>query len=138
MALGFRYNALARKIGMKKEIPAVGVAINIKKGTDKKSIANKTKKPQVFFAQIGAEAKLQSLKIIEMLRQTRIDICQALSKDKMGSQIAVAENLKVPYIIIMGQKEALENAVIVRNMANRSQTVVPIPKLADYLKHLRG
>ena len=51
---------------------------------------------------------------------------------------AVAENLKVPYIIIMGQKEALENAVIVRNMANRSQTVVPIPKLADYLKHLRG
>ena len=138
LALGFRYNALARKIGMKKEIPAVGVAINIKKGTDKKSIANKTKKPQVFFAQIGAEAKLQSLKIIEMLRQTRIDICQALSKDKMGSQIAVAENLKVPYIIIMGQKEALENAVIVRNMANRSQTVVPIPKLADYLKHLRG
>lgn len=137
LAFGFRYNAVARKIGMKKEIPALGVTIAVKKTTDKKLSAGKTKKPSVFFAQIGAEAKLQSLKIIEMLRQARIDICQSLSKDKISSQMAVAENLKVPYIIIMGQKEALESAVIVRNMFNRSQTVVPIPKLADYLKHLK-
>ncbi|MFA6273415.1 MAG: His/Gly/Thr/Pro-type tRNA ligase C-terminal domain-containing protein [Candidatus Paceibacterota bacterium] len=137
LAFGFRYNAVARKIGMKKEIPAIGVAIILKKGDGKKSKTSKIKKPRVFFAQIGAEAKLKSLKIIEMLRQARIDICQALSKDKIGSQIAVAENLKVPYIIIMGQKEALEDTVIVRNMSNRSQTAVPIPKLADYIKHLK-
>ena len=73
-----------------------------------------------------------------MLRQARVDICQTLSKDKMSSQIAVAENLKAPYLIIMGQKEALEEAVIVRNMLNRSQKIVPIPKLADYIKHLKG
>lgn len=137
LAFGFRYNTVARKIGMKKEIPAIGVAITLKKGDGKKSKTNKIKKPRVFFAQIGAEAKLKSLKIIEMLRQARIDICQMLSKDKISSQIAVAENLKVPYIIIMGQKEALEDAVIVRNMLNRSQTTVPVPKLADYLKHLK-
>ena len=139
LAFGFRYNAVARKIGMKKEIPAIGVAVAVKKTASKKLLAGKAKKPKpkVFFAQIGVEAKLKSLKIIEMLRQARVDICQALSKDKMSSQIAVAENLKVPYLVIMGQKETLENAVIVRNMANRSQTVVPIPKLADYLKHLR-
>jgi len=137
LAFGFRYNAVARKIGMKKEISAIGVAITLKKGDGKKSKTNKIKKPQIFFAQIGAEAKLQSLKIIEMLRRARIDIYQALSKDKMSSQIAVAENLKVPYIIIMGQKEALEDAVIVRNMFNRSQVVVPVPKLAEYIKHLK-
>ena len=95
------------------------------------------KKLQVFFAQIGAEAKLKSLKIIEMLRQAHIHIHQSLSKDKISSQIAIAENMKIPFIIIMGQKEALENAVIVRNMANRSQEVVPVPKLADYLKRLK-
>lgn len=138
LAFGFRYNAVARKIGMKKEIPAIGIAIAVKKITGKKLAARKIKKPKVFFAQIGMEAKLKSLKIIEMLRLARIDICQALSKDKISSQIAVAENLKVPYLIIMGQKEATEDAVIVRNMFDRSQTAVPIPKLADYLKHLRG
>lgn len=138
LAFGFRYNAVARKIGMKKEIPAIGITITVKKTASKKSSTGKVKKPKVFFAQIGTEAKLKSLKIIEMLRLARIEICQTLSKDKMSSQIAVAENLKVPYLIIMGQKEAMENAVIVRNMLNRSQAVVPIPKLADYLKHLKG
>ena len=97
----------------------------------------KTKKPQIFFAQIGAEAKLKSLKIIEMLRQAHFHLHQSLSKDKISSQVAIAENLKVSYIIIVGQKEALENSVIVRNMLNRSQTVVPIPKLADHLNHLK-
>ncbi len=138
LAFGFRYNAVARKIGMKKEIPAISVAVAVKKTSGHKSTATKAKKPKVFFAQIGTEAKLKSLKIIEMLRQARVDICQTLSKDKMSSQIAVAENLKAPYLIIMGQKEALEEAVIVRNMLNRSQKIVPIPKLADYIKHLKG
>ena len=72
-----------------------------------------------------------------MLRQARFHLHQSLSKDKMSSQIAIAENLKVPYIIIMGQKESLENNVIVRNMFNRSQTVVSIAKLTEHLKHLK-
>lgn len=136
LAFGFRYNIVARKIGMKREIPAIGVDIVIKKTSESRAAKTKIKKPKVFFAQIGTEAKLKSLKIIEMLRHARIEICQTLSKDKMSSQIAVAENLKVPYLIIMGQKEALEDVVIVRNMLNRSQAVIPIAKLADHVKHL--
>ncbi|MEK7081755.1 MAG: His/Gly/Thr/Pro-type tRNA ligase C-terminal domain-containing protein [Patescibacteria group bacterium] len=140
LAFGFRYNAVARKIGMKKEIPALGIRLAIKSFAKSRrglGSTSKTKKPTVFFAQIGAEAKLKSLKIIEMLRQASFHLHQSLSKDKISSQVAIAENLKVPYIIIVGQKEALENTVIVRNMANRSQTIVPIPKLADHLKHLK-
>jgi len=37
-------------------------------------------------------------------------------------------------VIIMGQKEANENAVIVRNMETRSQQTVSISELAEYLK----
>lgn len=138
LAFGFRYNGLARKIGLKKEIPAINLRLAAKKNLDKKLKTAKSKKPQVFFAQIGAEAKLKSLKIIELLRQARFHLHQSLSKDKISSQVAIAENLKVPYIIIMGQKEALENTVIVRNMLNRSQIIIPITKLADHLKHLKG
>ena len=139
LAFGFRYNGIARKIGLKKEIPAIGIRLANKSATRKRQIfgKTKTKTPQIFFAQIGAEAKFKSLKIIEMLRQAHFHLHQSLSKDKISSQVAIAENLKVSYIIIVGQKEALENSVIVRNMLNRSQTVVPIPKLADHLNHLK-
>ena len=43
----------------------------------------------------------------------------------------IKENLKAL------QKEALENTVIVRHMTNRSQDIVPLTKLPEYLKGLK-
>ena len=64
-------------------------------------------------------------------------IAQSISKDSLATQLAIAERLKVPYTIILGQREALENTVIVRNMNNRSQEVMPIKELGEYLKNLK-
>jgi histidyl-tRNA synthetase len=95
------------------------------------------KKPKIYFIQLGNEAKLKSLNIIDILRKAHIPIAQSLSKDSLGSQLGIAEKLGIPYTIIFGVKEALENSVIVRNMSNRSQETVKIPKLLDYLKELK-
>ncbi len=77
------------------------------------------------------------MNVIEILRKAKVPIVQALSKDSLGAQLAVAEKLSIPYTIIFGQKEALENSVIVRNMSNRSQQTVKIEKLAEYLRELK-
>lgn len=95
------------------------------------------KKPKIYFIQLGFEAKMKSLSIIEVLRKAKIPVAQSLSKDNLSSQLATAEKLKVPYTIIYGQKEALDGTVIVRKMKNRSQKSVPIEKLSDYIKHLK-
>ena len=95
------------------------------------------KKPKIYFIQLGSDAKLKSLNIIEILRKAHIPIAQSLSKDSLGPQLAVAEKLAIPYAIIFGQKEALENSVIVRNMENRSQETVKIPHLLEHLKELK-
>ena len=86
--------------------------------------------------QIGFEAKLKSLEVVEILRSAKIPTYQSLSKDKLSSQLQIAENLKIPFTIIMGQKEAVENSVIVRSMNTRSQETVPLPLLAKYLAKL--
>ena len=137
LAVGLRYN-IARKIGYKKDVPAVALKADflVKSDTTKKTLTN-LKKPKVYLIQLGFEAKLKSLEVVETLRRAHIPLCQALSRDKLGGQLSTAENMKIPYAIIMGQKEALENSVIVRNMMNRSQDMVPIPKIADYFKHIR-
>lgn len=141
LAAGGRYDYLAKAIGSKKEVPAVGVAI----GVDRLAASPNyqplnpriIKKPKVFFIQLGFDAKLKSFGVIEVLRKTKIPIAQSLSKDSLAAQLAMAEKLEVPYTIILGQKEAAESTVIVRNMVNRSQETVKIDRLAEYVKNIK-
>ena len=141
VASGGRYDYLARQIGGKKDVPAVGFSMGVDRIVEskwyKKLCPRILKKPKIYFIQLGAEAKLKSLNIIEILRKAHIPITQSLSKDSLGSQLSIAEKLGIPYAIIFGVKEALDNSVIVRNMSNRSQDTVKLPKLLEYLKELK-
>ena len=141
IAAGGRYDYLGKQIGSKKDIPAVGISIGVDRvvGSSwyKKLAPRIMKKPKIYFIQLGTEAKLKSLNIIEILRKAHIPIAQSLSKDSLGSQLAIAEKLALPYAIIFGVKEALENSVIVRDMSNRSQNTVKLPKLLEYLKEIK-
>jgi len=141
IAGGGRYDYLGRQLGSKKEVPAVGFSIGVDRIIEapwyKKLKPRIIKKPKIFFIQLGSEAKLKSLNIIDTLRKANIPISQTLSKDSLSSQLAVAEKLQVPYSLIFGQKEALENTVIVRNMSNRSQEIIKLNKLLEYLKKIK-
>lgn len=141
LAGGGRYDYLAHQIGAKKDVPAVGVSIGVDRivasSWYKKLNPRILKKPKIYFIQLGAEAKLKSLNVIEILRKAHIPIAQSLSKDSLGSQLAIAEKLAIPYALIFGVKEALDNSVIVRNMGNRSQDTVKLSKLLEYLKELK-
>ena len=123
LAVGYRYNNLAKRVDMKKDFPAVGVTMVFRKSSDKKK-CHSPKRPKVYFIQLGFDAKLKSLQVIESLRQAKIPLYQSLSKDKLTSQLATAEHMKIPIVIIMGQKEAIEDSVIVRDMNTRFQETV--------------
>lgn len=141
IASGGRYDLLARSLGSKKEVPAVGGGIGVDRvimSPSHKMIDPRIiKKPKIYFIQLGAEAKMKSLGIIEILRKARVPIAQSLSKDGLGQQLAQAERSGAPFAIIFGQKEAMENTVIVRNMETRSQEIVKLEFLPDFVKHLK-
>lgn len=141
IAGGGRYDYLARVLGAKKDVPSAGSSIGVERilisAGQKKLLPRIIKKPKVYFIQLGSEAKLKSLNIIEALRKAKIPITQSLSKDSLGAQLSAAEKLSVPYTIIFGQKEALEGTVLVRDMQTRSQDSVKIEKLPEYLKRIK-
>jgi len=141
LAGGGRYDYLARQLGSKKNIPAVGFSIGVDRIISspwyKKLYPRIIKKPKIYFIQLGSEAKLKSLNIIDILRKAHIPITQSLSKDSLGSQLAIAEKLNVPYVLIFGVKEALDNSVIVRDMSNRSQETIKLKNLLEYLKEIK-
>jgi histidyl-tRNA synthetase len=141
IAGGGRYDYLGKQLGSKKDIPAVGISIGVDRVIESpwytKLCPRIIKKPKIYFIQIGTEAKLKSLNVIEILRKGKIPISQSISKDNLSAQLAIAEKLNMPYAIIFGQKEALENSVIFRDMNNRSQDTVKLEKLLEYIKNLK-
>lgn len=137
VALGFRYNGLSKKAELGRDLPAIGITISLKRKSGHAKHLKNPKKPKLYFIQLGFEAKVKSLKVIEILRKAKIPLYQSLSRDKLSSQLLTAENMRIPVAIIMGQKEALENSVIVRNMTSRFQESVSLDNLADYLKKFR-
>lgn len=140
IAGGGRYDYLGKMLGSKKDVPAVGISFGVDRVVEapwyNKLHPRIQKKPKMYFIQLGFEAKLKSLNVIEILRKAHIPIAQSLSKDSLSQQLAIAEKIGVPHAIIFGQKEAIENSVIVRDMATRSQDTVKITKLAEYLKSM--
>ncbi|MES2930333.1 MAG: histidine--tRNA ligase [Patescibacteria group bacterium] len=141
IAGGGRYDYLGKQLGAKKDIPAMGVGIGVDRVVEsswyKKLCPRILKKPKIYFIQLGFDAKLKSLNVIEILRKGKVPIAQSISKDNLGAQLAVAEKLGMRYAIIFGQKEAMENSVIFRDMNNRSQETVKLSKLLEYIKELK-
>jgi histidyl-tRNA synthetase len=141
IASGGRYDYLGKQLGSKKDVPAVGSSIGVDRVVEAPWFAKLSpriiKKPKIYFIQLGFDAKLKSLNVIEILRKGKIAIAQSISKDNLGAQLAVAEKLGMRYVIIFGQKEALENSVIFRDMTTRCQETIKLPKLLEYIKELK-
>lgn len=138
LASGCRYNGLARRIGIRKDIPAVGISLcyaDPKIAKNNKIVsADSFPGRLAYLMQLGFEAKLRSLFIIEELRQNRISLEHSLMRDKAASQLSSAEFMKLPYVLILGKKEVNENSIAVRETATRVQRTVSTEELASYLK----
>ncbi|NCS99180.1 hypothetical protein GW764_03270 [Candidatus Parcubacteria bacterium] len=137
VAAGSRYNLLYKKIGTRKEIPAIGAVVNVP--TPKivsERLLSKVDNSKVFYMQLGYVAKLNSLKIIDDLRKNNIPVKQKIYRDKLSGQISASKKSGAEHMIITGQKEALEGTVILRDKEHRNQSVIEISKLAKTLKKL--
>lgn len=136
-ARGGRYDDHIRRITGKKDATAVRASLYFKKkGVDRTTFAydGKERRAKIYFIKLGIEAALKSLTVLDALRKAHIPVYQSFSADKLAPQLSEAERLKVPTLIIMGQREAMQDAVIVRHVETRSQHIVRIPELPQYLR----
>ena len=87
--------------------------------------------------QVGPEAKRLSLSLLEDLRAANIKLMQTIGIESLMDQMAVADTITSPYLMIMGHKEAIDKSVIIRDRATNSQTIVPIDSLIEELQKLK-
>ena len=137
LALGVRYNGLAKRLNVKKDIQGVGLSLLIKgNGGGLRDSVKKVKRPIVSFVQLGLESKLLSLGVVEHLRLAKIPLQLSLAKDRLGAQVSTIEKYHTPYVIVIGKKEAMDKTAIVRRVDTYSQDTVPLSDLADYMKKI--
>jgi len=137
LAGGGRYDGLVRLLGGK-ETPACGGAAGVERIIRLMKIMGKKvpakKQAQVFLAQVGELAKRKSLKIFEDLRNNNIKVAEALHKDSLVEQLKIADKLEVKFVLILGQKESIDNEIIIREMETGKQKIIPFKKIIKEVK----
>ncbi len=138
--IGGRFDEHIKKIGSKKDGAGVSASIYFrKKGLLKSSfvIPPTSQIPKIYFVQLGLRAKLQSLSVVDMLREAQVPISQSFDAKSFGPQLECAREQGVSHLLIMGQREAIDGTIIVRSMTNSSQTIVQLAALPRFLKTLK-
>jgi len=137
LAGGGRYDALVKLLGGK-ETTACGATVRVEGIVDlmKQQEAKyfKAQPPKIFLAQLGKLAKRKSLALFRQFQKAKIEVVESFERNSLRAQLARARNLGVEYTLILGQKEALEGTIVVRNMKNGGQEVVKLDKIVKEMK----
>ncbi|MDP3784613.1 MAG: histidine--tRNA ligase [bacterium] len=134
---GGRYDYLAPVLASK-ELPAAGCALGLdriaellREGGEETSGAERA---QVFLIQLGEVAKRKSLSLMEDFRKAKIPLAQSLSKDSLRGQLKIAAKVGAQFSLIMGQKEAMDGTIIIRDMDSGAQEALPFSKVVERLR----
>jgi len=134
---GGRYDDLVKILGGK-DTPACGGALGVERIVSLMKAKGKkiysAEKPQIFLTQVGESAKKKSLKIFEELRKEKIKVVETFHKDSLSSQIKIADDLGIKYVLILGQKEVLNNEIIIKEMETGKQETVKLEKIIKEIK----
>lgn len=134
---GGRYDDLSSQL-KSSDIPAVGFAMGVERviaAMQIKGIKPEDNKPErIFIIQVGDLARKRALGIIEEFRRAKIDIAESISKDSMKAQLTKANKLGIKIVLILGQKEALEKNIIIKNMETGRQSVVSQENIVKEVK----
>lgn len=136
---GGRYDYLSSILGGR-PTPAVGLAMGIERLVlllkEKNTYPFMQYRPDVFIAQLGDQARKKALRLFDDLRTAGIKVRQTFTRDGLGGQLGIADKLGAKFVLILGQKEILDQTVLVRDMENGSQEVVPYEKIVKDIQKL--
>jgi histidyl-tRNA synthetase len=139
---GGRYDNLAKMLGGR-DVPGCGSAggmeriVNLMRDKEaKKEPKSEDQKASsgIFLAQLGQMAKMKSMKLFEEFRTAKIPVAESFSKDSLKSQLRSANKMGAKWVLIFGQKEALEDFITLRDMDSGTQEEIKLDKVVEVMK----
>lgn len=118
-----------------KLLPAFGFVGNISAIVKAMELANieveKDCSSEVFLVPLGELAAKKSLRLFRDLVSNNIKVNDHFGSEGVKNQLKAAQEFKAPIALIMGQKEAMDEMVILRDVKSGMQEVFPYEKIID-------
>lgn len=126
---GGRYDGLIKILGGP-DTPGIGFAGGVERiimqmrseGVE----VNGVDAPDIFLAHLGDLGRRRSVKLLDDLRRAGFRVAEAFHKDGIKAQLRNADRLKCQWTLVLGQKEALDNTIILRNMESGMQETLDL------------
>lgn len=139
---GGRYDDLIELMGGREHTPSLGFGIGLERVVMKIKELNiplkKDDEDIIFIAQLGDPARRKAMTMFEELRRLGYKVRQAFTKDALKNQLEEANRVGARYSLIIGQKEMLDETVMLRDMDSGVQEIVDIKKInAELQKRLK-
>lgn len=117
--------------------PAVGISFGLDVIYDLLSLIDNESKAKVNVAKVAImsfeETLTQSLNLLKVLRDNSIN-SEILTSGKLKKRFNWANKNEIPYVIISGKKELLENKFTLRNMEKGDEKLMTEKELISFLK----
>lgn len=134
---GGRYDGLTEILGGK-NTPGIGFGL----GADRivaEMKANEIEIPEiqsteVFVAQLGEEAKKKCFRLLFDLRNAGISTEGSIDKGSISEQMRAANRYGAHFALIIGQKEAFDDTVILKDMGSGAQEIFPRDKVVKEIQ----
>jgi histidyl-tRNA synthetase len=136
---GGRYDGLIGMFG-KEQIPACGFSLGLERilvVMDERNMfpAEVTAtSADVMVTLLSEETAAESLKLATELRTQGLRVLVYPEPDKLGKQMRYADQIRVPFVCVLGETEIAQNCVTFKNMVTGDQESVPRGVLASRLK----
>lgn len=116
-------------------IPAVGAVVTYSNAKQPSRLPKiKSVEPEVYVVQLGFGPKIRSLMVLDQLKKAGVHVRHDLASDSLSTQLRDAEARGVRYTVIIGQKEYVDQTVILRDMKDRNQENISIDNMLKKLK----
>lgn len=139
VSAGGRYNNLVEQLGGKPTM-AVGCAVGLERLSTLIQTDHQVK-PTIFWASIGAEARLQSLVLLHQLKQSEPDLehlaiymeCQEVS---LNNQNKRAQQAQADWFFVLGAQELADQTVQVKSMrgSQKIQKTIAWSELSTFIR----
>jgi len=134
---GGRLNSFVSKL-TNQEIPTLAFSANLNSivnfveqtGTDQKP----QKEADVFLINIGDMASKKSLRLFWDLWKKNIRVAEQFGENGIKNQFKMAESKGCVVALVIGQKEAVEGSVILRDIKSGMQEVFPVERIIDEVR----
>lgn len=135
--IGYNFNKFATSI-VGQPLNAIGITIDMQRLSNYLETGHATLPDEnfvkIFVAQLGSQAKVCCVPLIQSLFNAGYSAVFATESDSITQQLLVAARLNARITLIVGQKEAINGHVILRDMASGLQDNVIIEELLPVLK----